>query len=105
MQFASPEKSAVDGPLTEAEERFAAGVVRRKTLFLALSLAGIGVAALLAVFYGYRKLVDPTYPIALRVVVVILILLNARQNLRQYRYARVLEKIGRWTTDRAGMPS
>jgi hypothetical protein len=34
---------------------------------------------------------DPTSPIGPRAVIVILILLNSRQNLRQYRFASFIE--------------
>ena len=77
-----------------ADERFVKGAIRRRRLFLALSLAGVAVAGGLAVYYGYRRLADPEYPVGMRLVVVLLVLLNARQNLRQYRYATVLERIG-----------
>ncbi len=77
--------------MTESEQRFAERAVRRKKLFLALSIAGLVIAAVLSVFYVYRRLTDPTFPIGPRAVIVLLILLNSRQNLRQYRYAGVLE--------------
>jgi hypothetical protein len=76
--------------MTEADSRFAESAIRRRPLFLALSLAGIGVAVLLAAYYGHRRLQDPSYPLGVRAALVTLILLNARQNLRQYRYAGVL---------------
>jgi len=75
------------------ENAFARAAVRRKRLFLALSLAGVAVGLGLAVYYGYRRFHDPEYALGLRAVVVLLILLNARQNLRQFRYALVLEKL------------
>ena len=64
------------------------------TLFLRLSLVGVGVGLCLAAYYlylwwlpeaegGSRSLTG--------LVIVVLILLNARQNLRQYRYAGVLK--------------
>ena len=37
-----------------------------------------------------QQLAEPTYPVGARAVIVLLILLNARMNLRQYRYAGVL---------------
>jgi hypothetical protein len=50
---------------------------------------------LLAAVYGYERLRDPTFSIAPRAVIVLLILLNARQNLRQHKYAAILEKLTR----------
>ena len=78
--------------MTESERQFADRAVRRKTLFLGLSIVGIAVAVVLAVYYAYRWWSDPGYAVGIRAVVVVLILLNARQNLRQYRYAAILEK-------------
>jgi len=78
--------------MTDSERRFAERAVRRKRLFLALAVAGTVIGAVLAAFYGYRKWQDPSFPIGVRSVLVVLILLNARQNLRQYRYAVILGK-------------
>ena len=82
--------------MTDAEGRFAAGAVRRKKLFLVLSFAGIVVAGLLTAYYGYLRWRDPSYPVAVRAALVVLILLNARQSLRQHRYAAILEKLTRF---------
>ncbi len=81
--------------MTDAERQFAARAVRRKGLFRMLSNVSVGVAALLAVFYGFERLRDSTYSIGPRAVIILLILLNARQNLRQYKYAAILEKLTR----------
>ena len=87
------QQSAVS--LDEAERAFAARAMRRKRLFLVLSNASIAVAALLALVYGWERLRDPSFPIGPRAVVILLILLNARQNLRQHKYAAILEKLTR----------
>jgi hypothetical protein len=79
--------------LNEVERAFAARAVRRKELFRVLSRAGIAIAAGLALFYGWKRVHDPSFPLAPRLVLVVLILLNARQNLRQYKYAALLEKL------------
>jgi hypothetical protein len=81
--------------MTDVERQFAARAVRRKGLFRMLSNVSVGVAALLAVFYGFERLRDPTYSIGPRAVIILLILLNARQNLRQFKYAAILEKLTR----------
>jgi hypothetical protein len=81
-------------PLTDSEIRFAARAARRGRLFLALACGGVAIALALSVFYGYRRWTDPSFPVGARAVVVLLILLNARQNLRQYRYASLLRKLG-----------
>jgi hypothetical protein len=79
--------------MTESEEAFARRAVRRKLLFLKLSVASLIVAAGLVVLYSTFWLRDHSYPVGPRGVIVLLILLNARQNLRQYRYAGVLEQL------------
>lgn len=73
---------------------FAQRAVSRKRLFVVLSVLGVVVGLGLALFTGLQRLADPDYEIGLRSVVVLLVLLNARQNLRQYRYACELERLG-----------
>jgi hypothetical protein len=80
--------------MTEPDSRFADRAIRRRPLFLALSRIGIAVALLLAAYYAYRRYEDPTFPIGVRVALVTLILLNARQNLRQYKFATLLMGTG-----------
>ena len=81
--------------IESAERAFADRAIRRKRLFLVLSNVSIAVALLLAVLYGYEKMVDPDFAIGPRAVIILLILLNARQNLRQHKYAKILEKLVR----------
>jgi len=81
--------------LNDVERAFAERAVRRKEVFRVLSLAGIAIAAGLALFYGWERLHDPSFPLAPRLVLIVLILLNARQNLRQHKYAALLEKLTR----------
>ena len=76
-----------------ADLRFADRAVRRKRLFAVLAGAGVAVAVALGGWYTYRWAHDPSFPVGTRAALVVLILLNARQNLRQYRYARVLEQL------------
>ena len=78
---------------TKREMRFARIAVGRKRLFLLLSAIGVAVGIAMAAYFGYRRLRDPGFALGLRLAVVVLILLNARQNLRQFRYAVVLEKL------------
>jgi len=72
---------------------FVRTAVRRKKLFLALSVMGVAIGLGLAVWFGYRRWAEPEAPGALPFVVVILVLLNARANLRQYRFAEALERL------------
>ena len=76
---------------TDTQLRFVERALRRKKLFLALSIVGIVIAVGLAAYYGFRRLTDPTFPIGSHAVIVVLILLNSRQNLRQYRFASFIE--------------
>ena len=76
---------------TETQQRFVERALRRKKLFLALSIIGVAIAGVLAAYYGFRRFEDPTFPIGPRAVIVVLILLNSRQNLRQYRFASFIE--------------
>src|SRR5262245_17452643 len=81
------------GGLSEGERRFARRAAGRRGLFLALAIAGVTIAAGLSAYYGWRWTHDPAFPIGPRAVIVLLVLLNARQNLRQYRYAGVLRRV------------
>ncbi len=74
-------------------DRFVRTAVRRKKLFLALSAAGVATGLGLAVWFGYRSWADPGSVSGLAFAVVVLVLLNARGNLRQYRYASALERL------------
>ena len=44
-------------------------------------------------YYTSRKLHDPAFEVGARMVIIVLVLLNSRQNLRQYRFAGILEKL------------
>jgi len=81
--------------MNDSELFFARRAVRRRRLFLGLAVAGVAIGAGLAGYYGWRFVHDPEFPIGPRAVIVLLVLLNARQNLRQYRYAGVLERMMR----------
>jgi hypothetical protein len=85
----------VDADLTGTERAFVARAVRRRRLFLALSLFGVVLAVGLGGYYAWRKLHDPGFALGARLVIVVLVLLNSRQNLRQYRFAGILEKLAR----------
>jgi hypothetical protein len=79
--------------LDPTESAFALRAVRRKGLFLSLSAAGLLVAAGYSVWCVWMKKHDPAFDMRARAVIVVLVLLNARQNLRQYRYACLIEKL------------
>lgn len=80
--------------LTDSQQKFAERIVRRKGLFIVLSFAGlIGAAAVIA-YCAIRRFYQPGFEFAPRLVIAVLILLNSRQNLRQYRVASILESLG-----------
>ena len=76
---------------TDAQQHFVERALRRKHLFLALSIVGVVIAVVLSAYYVFRRLSDPTFPIGSHAVIVVLILLNSRQNLRQYRFASFID--------------
>ncbi len=81
--------------LNEGERAFAEQAVQRKAVFRTLAVAGVAIGALLALYYGWERAHDPSSPLASHLALVVLILLNARQNLRQHKYAVLLEKLTR----------
>jgi len=76
--------------LEPAEMEFARKAIKREALFFRLSMLGVFIglmALLMSVLRGFSG-----EPWASTFVVAILVLLNARQNLRQAKYARILGK-------------
>lgn len=80
--------------MTESQRSFAARIVRRKKLFLGLSFAGLAGAAAVIAYALIRRSYNPAFEFAPRLVIAVFILLNSRQNLRQYRVAAIFEDIG-----------
>ena len=76
--------------LEPALEAFARKAVKRERVFLIVTWIGVAVGLGLAAWYafGATKTVG-----AVEWVVVVLVLLNARQNLRQVKYARALSSL------------
>ncbi len=79
--------------MTDADRRFAEEAIRRKELFKNLSVLSVIVGALLGAFYAVESTRNPNFEWGVRAVLVVMILLNGRQNLRQFKYARVLEQV------------
>ena len=77
-------------PLTESQRRFIAGVLKRRRIFLPVMAIGVVVGLSLLAHAFWLGQTQPDEPITLRVVLAIMILLNARQQLRQHRYAGVI---------------
>jgi hypothetical protein len=79
--------------MTESEIVFAKRAIRRKQLYLTLSILSVILGVGLGVFYTWQAVTQTGTPSSIHFVVVILILLADRQNLRQFRYANILEKL------------
>ena len=77
--------------MNEADRRFVEQAVARKDLFKNLSILSVIAGALLGAYYAVESMRDPNFDWGVRAVLVVLILLNGRQNLRQFKYARALE--------------
>lgn len=76
--------------LTKYERKLVTKTIQRRKLFLILSITSVIVGLGLAVFYSWEAYTQPGFDIGIHFVLVVLILLNARQNLRQYGYAKIL---------------
>lgn len=79
--------------MTDAELNFAKRAIRRKKLFLVLSITSVVVGLCLTLLYAWQYATQPDFAPGIHFVLVLLILLMARQNLRQYYYAKILEKL------------
>jgi len=79
--------------LTEHERKIAIKAIQQKKYFLILSIASVVVGLSLAVYYSWETYAEPGFDVGIHFVLVVMILLNARQNLRQHRYARILETV------------
>ncbi len=78
--------------LSNYENKLINNAIKRKKLFLALSIISVIIGLSLAALYTWRAFNQPDFREGIHFLVVVLILLNARQNLRQHNYAKVLEK-------------
>jgi hypothetical protein len=77
--------------LEPGEVEFAHKAIKREVLFFRLSMLGVFIGLFVLLASVLRGLAgDPWAP---TFVVSILVLLNARQNLRQAKYARILGKV------------
>lgn len=82
-----------EGTLSGSERHLLARMVRRRRLFLWLSLLNVVVALVLAGYYGWQAWQEIAPFTVLHFVVVVLILLAGRGNLRSYRVAGLLERL------------
>ena len=79
--------------LDPKEIEFVTASIRREALFFKLSMIGVAVGVGMLGLSAFR-LFTASAAWGSSFVIAILILLNARQNLRQHKYARVLRRLG-----------
>lgn len=79
--------------MTDSEPYFAKRAIKRKKLFLRLSVVSVIAGVCLSFFYAWEFATQPGFALGIHFVRVILILLMARQNLHQYYYAKIFEKL------------
>ena len=79
--------------LTNHEQALITKTMHKEKLFLSLSIASVVIGLSLAAYYVWKTYAFPEFTPGIHFVVVILVLLNARQNLRQYFLARILAKL------------
>ncbi len=79
--------------LTKHERNLAKKAIQRRKLFLGFSITSVIAGLGLAVLYSWEAYTQPDFDIGIHFVLVVLVLLNARQNLRQYSYAKILERV------------
>jgi len=79
--------------ISESELRFSKRAIKRKNLFLKLSVIGVVIGLSLTVFYTWKFATQHDFSVGIHAVLVLLILLIARLNLRQHYYAKILEKV------------
>ncbi len=77
--------------MTESDARFVAGVLRKERVFSVVMKIGVAVGAALMGLAIWRGVSGE--PWGATFVIAIMVLLNARLNLRQCRYARVLREL------------
>jgi hypothetical protein len=78
--------------ISDYELRFSKKAIKRKKLYLWLSALDVIVALGLTLYYGWQFATQSDFAVGIHAVLVVLILLMGRLNLRQYYYAKILEK-------------
>lgn len=79
--------------LSDYEQALISKNIYKQSRFLLLSLASLMTGLSLAEYYAWKAFAQPEFNPGIHIVVVILILLNARQNLRQHYLANLLSKL------------
>jgi hypothetical protein len=81
----------VEVPINDKDTRFVAQAIRRERLFLVLMAVGLVVGVGLLAWSAGAAVQGESWSV--RFVLAILVLLNARGNLRQAKYARILREL------------
>jgi len=79
--------------VNERQKAFAGRAIRRERLFLVLSVLGVTVGIGVFAWAIASRFADPNAPYGARLAIAVLVLLNARQNLRQARFAGILRTL------------
>ena len=77
--------------MNEVDARFVASVIRKKGVFMTLMWVGVGVGACLMGWAIHKGISGESWSATF--VIAILVLLNARSNLRQAKVARILHSL------------
>ena len=79
--------------LSEYQNKFAMRAIQRKKIYLVISILSVVLALGLSIYYSWLAFTVAGFDKGIHIVLVILILLNARQNFRQYSYAKIMKKL------------
>jgi len=79
--------------LSESERTFVEKAIGRSRIFLVVMWVGLAIGLPLLVHTITLSIASGGDNLGLRAIVAIMILLNARQNLRQHKYAEALRKL------------
>ena len=90
---ATGRRKKMKNQISPSEQLFIERAIGRSRLFLIMMWLGLAVGFLLLAHATYLAIFSPGGAGALRWVLAIMILLNARQNLRQHKYAEALRKL------------
>lgn len=82
------QSTSMNQVLTASERALLVRQIRRRKLSLFFSVASVAVAAVLLAVYAFKHLLNPA-----RGVILLLILIGAKNHLRIYRLAGILEKL------------
>jgi hypothetical protein len=79
--------------LSDYQNKFALKTIQRKQTYLVISILSVIIGVCLTLYYSWLANTVIDFEKGIHAILIILILLNARQNLRQYNYAKILEAI------------